>query len=166
MLSISRVLTDGVLLSLALGVIIIASLMYNPRIWLQDYPENVRKRVPPLNDAEKRAQRILMIPFLLLFLVGPYLSTTALRAEQGGVLPFTVAYLNAFLVLNIFNLFDAVVIDLLILTLMKPRFMILPGTTLADYGEMYDWGTHLRNYLKGIVFSAVLALPVALVAIL
>jgi hypothetical protein len=166
MLSISRILTDGTLLSLAMGVLIIASLIYNPRIWLQDYPEAVRKLVPPLSDAEKRAQRILMIPFLLLFLVGPYLSTTALRAEQGGVLPFTVAYLNAFLVLNIFNLFDAVVIDLLILTVGKPRFMILPGTTLADYGWMYDWGMHLRNYLKGIAVAAVLALPVALVALL
>jgi hypothetical protein len=166
MLSISRVLTDGTLLSLAMGAIIIASLVYNPRIWLQDYPETVRKLVPPLTDAEKRAQRILMVPFLLLFLVGPYLSTASLRAESGGILPFAVAYLNTFLVLNIFNLFDAVVIDLLFLTLMKPRFMILPGTTLADYGEMYHWGMHLRNYVKGIVIAAVLALPIALVAML
>jgi hypothetical protein len=166
MLSISRVLTDGTLLSLAMGAIIIASLVYNPRIWLQDYPEAVRKLVPPLNDAEKRAQRVMMVPFLLLFLVGPYLSTTALRAENGGLLPFAVAYLNTFLVLNIFNLFDAVVIDLLMLTVVKPRFMILPGTTLADYGWMYDWGMHLRNYLKGVVGAAVLALPITLVALL
>jgi hypothetical protein len=166
MLSISRILMDGTLLSLALSIIIIGSLIYNPRIWLQDYPESVRKLVPPLTDAEKRTQHILMIPFLLLFLVGPALSTAALRAEQGGVLPFAVAYLNTFLVLNIFNLFDAVVIDLLILTVGKPRFMILPGTTLADYGDLYDWGMQLRNYLKGIVIAAVLALPIALVAIL
>lgn len=166
MLSLSHILVDGTLLSLAAGALIIGSLMYNPRIWLQDYPESVRKLVAPLTDAEKRAQKIMMIPFLLLLLVGPYLSTAALRAEQGGSLSFATAYLNTALVLNVFNLFDAVVIDLVILTIGKPRFMILPGTTLADYAGLSDWGMQLRNYLKGIVWTAVLALPIALVALL
>lgn len=165
MLSISRVLVDGTLLSLALGAIIIASLVYNPRLWLQDYPENLRRQVPPLSPAEKRARWLVTIPFLLLFLIGTALSTASLRADNGGSLPFAIAYLHIFLVLNLFNLFDAVVIDLLILTFAKPRFMILPGTALADYSSLHDWGMHLRNYLKGIVLSAVLALPVALITL-
>jgi hypothetical protein len=101
----------------------------------------------------------------LLFFIGPALSTASLRADNGGSLSFAIAYLHIFLVLNLFNLFDAVVIDLLILTFAKPRFMILPGTTLADYDGLHDWGLHLRNYLKGIVISAVLALPVGLAAL-
>ncbi|HLV36428.1 MAG TPA: hypothetical protein VKY59_14980 [Spirillospora sp.] len=166
MLSLERIVIDGILISLAIGVLIMGSLIYNPRLWLNDYPEAIRRQVPPLTPAEKRAQRIVLIPFLLLMLVGPYLSVAGLRADSGGSLPFVTAYLHVFLLLNIFNLFDAVIIDLAVLTLLKPRFMILPGTAAADYAALHDWGLHLRNYLKGIIFCAVLALPVALVAVL
>ncbi len=165
MFSLSQVLLDGAILSLVMGALIVGSLAYNARLWLQDYPESMRKRVPPLTDSEKRAQKLFMIPFLLVMLGIPYLSTSGLRAEAGGALPFLSAYLNTFLVLNLFNLFDAVVLDLLLLTFVKPSFAILPGTEDLVY-EFRDWGLHLRNYLKGIVMCAVLALPITLVALL
>ena len=158
MLSVEQVLIDGIILSLVLSVLIFGSLAYNPRLWLQDYPTAMQQRVPPLTNHEKRVQRLFIVPFMLSFLGITYLSTANFST-------FLTAYLNAFLVLNIFNLFDAVVIDLLILTFMRPGFVILPGTEdLVD--EFNDWGMHLRNYLKGIVVSAVIALPVALAAVL
>ena len=48
----------------------------------------------------------------------PLYSTYQLRLENGGSLPFITAYLNTFVVTNIFNLFDAVVLDLIILAFM------------------------------------------------
>ncbi len=163
---ISHVLLGGALLSLGMTLLVFGSMLYNPRLWLQDYPEAVRRLVPPLSAAEKTAQRILLVPFLLLMLGGPLLSTLALRTASGGTLPFVTAYLNTFLVLNIVNLFDAVVLDLLVLTWMKPRFMYLPGTQPEQYAALHDWSMHLNNYLKGVVFCTVASLPLALVAVL
>jgi hypothetical protein len=164
-LSLNRILIDGTILSLLMSVIVFGSLIYNPRLWLQDYPAEIRAKVPPLTPTEKRGQRLLMIPFLLVMLGIPLYSTYLLRMENGGTISFLSAYLNIFFVLNFFNLFDAVVIDALVLAGLQPKFVTLPGTEGMEH--LYrDWGMHLKNYLKGIVVVAALSLPLALVSIL
>lgn len=165
MLSLNRMLMDGTLLSLGLGVLVLGSLYYNPRLWLQDYPAPIRAKAPPQTLTEKRQQRLLMIPLLLLMFGLPLYSTYQLRLENGGSISFITAYLNTFVVTNIFNLFDAVVLDLLILTFMKPKFAVIPGAEGMEY-LYHDWNMHLRNYLKGIVFCAVFSLPITVVAML
>ncbi|MBL8160535.1 MAG: hypothetical protein JNJ61_01010, partial [Anaerolineae bacterium] len=75
------------------------------------------------------------------------------------------AYVNAFLVLNAFNLFDALVIDYLVLTLMQPRALHVPGIEGMEYA-LRDPRMHITNYVKGIVFCAVFALPIAAVVAL
>lgn len=162
-LSLERILIDGSLLSLAMGIIIFGSLIYNARLWLQDYPADIRAKVPPNTPQEKRLQRLLMIPFLLVMVGVPVYSTYLLRQENGGTISFLSAYLNVFFVLNLFNLFDAVVIDLLIGTFMKPKFAVIPGAEGMEY-LFRNWGWHLANYLKGIGFCTVFSLPLALVA--
>jgi len=165
MLILSRVIADGLILSAALGVIILGSLYLNPRLWLNDYPKQMQAKVPPLTAREKWARGILAALFLAVIVGWLYFSTAQLKAANGGTVSFLAAWLNAFLVFNIFNLFDAVVLDLLILTLMKPRFATLPGTEGMEY-LYHNWRMHLTNYLKGIVFCAVLSLPAAFVAAL
>src|SRR5689334_2572866 len=123
-----HIVIDGLLLSLVLGVIIMASLKYNPRLWLQDYPKEVQAKVPPVSKREKLQQRILTLPVLLLTFGIPYLSVTWVKAAQGGAISFPVAFLTVVGILQLFNLFDAVVLDYLILTVMKPRFALIPGT--------------------------------------
>lgn len=164
MLSLERILIDSTILSLIIGVIILGSLIYNPRLWLQDYPAEVKAKVPPNTPREKREQRLLMIPFFLVMLGIPIYSAYLLRLENGGTLSFLSAYLNVFFIANIFNLFDAVVLDLLILTFMNPKFAVIPGAEGMEY--LYrDWGMHLKNYLKGIVILTIFSLPLAVVSL-
>jgi hypothetical protein len=121
--------------------------------------------VSPLTAQEKRQQKLMMLPFLVVMLGVPLYATLQLRTANGGSISFLSAYLNVFFILQIFNLFDAVVLDLIILTFMQPKFAVLPGTEGMEY--LYrDWSMHLKNYLKGIVFCAVFSLPLALVALL
>ncbi|MCL4248768.1 MAG: hypothetical protein KJ065_11545 [Anaerolineae bacterium] len=162
MLQLSEILLSGALLSLAIGAVILTSLIVNPRIWLNDYPEPIRQVAPPLTSNEKRQQYVFMVPFLLAFLLVPYFSTRAFA--QAGDVSFLSAYAHAFLVLNIANLFDAVVIDWLFLSLMKPRFAIIPEAW--GYFGLMDARWQVRNYLKGVVLCAVLAAPIALAATL
>jgi hypothetical protein len=160
-----RLLVDGLIFCLIQGVLIMGSLYYNPRIWLHDYPEEIRRLAPPLTAAEKRHRWFFGVPIFLAMLLVPLLSTLQLRADLGGSIPFLTAYAHAFLMANIFNLFDALVIDLLILALLQPRFALIPEI-IGRADHLRDWNQHFHNYLKGIVFCAVFSLPIALAALL
>jgi hypothetical protein len=161
-LSVQHILLYGGLLCLVMGALVIGSLVYNARLWLQDYPAEVRAKVPPLSPTEKRQQRLFTIPFMLIMIALPWYSTHVLRIDNGGSISFLSAYLNTFFILNLFNLFDALVIDLL-LALVMPSFMVLPGTEGMEYAYR-NWSMHLRNYLKGIVIVTVFSLPITLAA--
>jgi hypothetical protein len=165
MISLTNILGYGSILSLTLGVIIMASLYINPRLWLQDYPKEIRAIVPPNTPAEKRGQYFMMIPVLGLFIIVPMLAVWHLESINGGSVSYLTAFATVALILNIFNLFDAVVIDFLILTVMKPRFAFIPGTeNMLHY--LFDWRLQVSNFFRGIVISTLLSLPIALVSIL
>ncbi|MCC7451053.1 MAG: hypothetical protein IT324_26800 [Anaerolineae bacterium] len=161
--ALQHILLNGAVLSLVLGVIIMGSLMYNARLWLQDYPKPIRDKVPPLSAVEKRERVILGVVFMGVLLGGVFLTALQLRANQG--LPFGAAYLYIFLMLALFNLFDAVVLDLIVITWLKPRFVILPGAEGMEY-LFHDYRKHLTDFLKGMVFCAVGSLPFALIAVI
>ena len=163
--ALTRVLIDGAILSVALGALILGSLYYNARLWLRDYPKEIQAKVPPNTPSEKRDQKILMVLFFAAMLGILAFSAAGLRSAYGGAVPFLTAYLHFFGVLNLFNLFDAVVLDLLILTFMAPKFAVIPGAEGMEY-LYHNWGMHLANFLKGIIFSAVFSLPFAVIAAL
>jgi hypothetical protein len=162
-LSLTRILIDGALLSALLSILILASLYYNPRLWLQDYPAEIRARVLPLSRREKRERAFVALLFVAVIIGALIFSVAQLRATHGGSVPFVTAYLHIFGVLSIFNLFDAIVLDLILLTGFKPKFAVIPGAEGMEY-LYHNWGMHLTNFLKGVIFCAVFSLPVALIA--
>ena len=164
-LSLQHILIASILLCLGMGIIVLGSLYINPRLWLQDYPAEIRAKVPPQTAREKRMQKWVAAPLLLLMFGLPAYATYLFRMANGGSISFLSAYLNAFFILQIGNLFDAVILDLLVLTFMNPKFATIPGAEGMEY--LYrDWSMHLKNYLKGIVICAVLSAPLALIALL
>lgn len=163
--SLTRVLIDGAILSVALSVLILGSLVYNARLWLHDYPKEIQAKVPPLTPREKRDRMVVVLLFFGVMFGTLAYSLVGLRAAYGGSVPFASAYLHFFAVLSLFNLTDAVVLDLLILTWMKPKFAVIPGAEGMEY-LYHNWGMHLANFLKGVVFCAVFSLPLALIAAL
>jgi hypothetical protein len=164
MFSLQQALMDGVILSLVLSVLVIGSLYYNPRLWLQDYPKAIQEKVPPLTREEKRLRGFLLVPMLLIIIGIPLISTYGIKAANSGSIQFATAYAHAFVVTNLFNVFDAVVLDLLLLTFMRPKFATLPGAEGMEY--LYrDWGMQLRNFLKGVVFCSVFSGIVAIIVV-
>lgn len=155
-----QVLTDGLLLSAVVGVIIMISLFVNPRIWRHDYPEAIRVKIPPLNALEKRQRAV----FAVLFMGGTVGLTLffglQLREQQGGALSFLTIFVHLYLVFNIFNLFDAVVLDYLFLGLLRPKFALVPEIAGMEHVLM-DTRLHITNYFKGIIFGTVFSLPLA-----
>jgi len=154
----------GLIFSLTLGAIVLGSLRYNARLWLQDYPKPIRDKVPPLSPSEKRERLVVAVLLLGVLFGGLALETIWLRGIPDGI-SFGAAYLNIFLFLAIFNLFDALVLDLLILTWLTPRFVILPGTEGMEY-LFRDYRKQFADFLKGMVFCAVASLPFALLVVI
>lgn len=162
-MDVTRALVDGSLLSLAASALIFASLRANPRIWLNDFPPDIRRAVPPKTDAEKRQSTLWGIPFLAVLLGGPLLSTVLLgRTEPGAT--FGRLFFHAFTVAFVFNLVDLLLIDWLVLCALTPRSLVIPGTEgMAGYK---DYGHHFRGFLVGTVFSVVVGLMAAGLAML
>lgn len=162
-LSLTRLVLDGTLLCLMFSVVVMGSLWWNARLWIQDYPKPMQAAVPPLTPAEKRLQKWLTVFFLAIMIGIPAFSLGQLRLENGGQLSFATAFVHVWLLLNLMNLFDAVVLDWIILTQHTPKFAILPGTENLLY-LFHDARMHLMNYGKGVVIVTVFSVIFALVA--
>ncbi len=161
-ISLGRSLIDGTLLSAVLGVIVLGSLMINARLWLQDYPKPIQEKVPPLSPAEKRGRVVVAVLLIGTLLGGLLLEALGMR---GQAVSFGAAYLHIFVMLLIFNLVDALVIDLFIITLLKPKFVILPGAEGMEY-LFADYRKQFVDFLKGLAFCVVASLPFALIVVI
>jgi hypothetical protein len=147
-----------VILSLIASAIIFGSLRANPRLWLNDFPKDIRAAVPPKTADEKRQSLVWGIPFLILLVAIPTLSSIWLE-RQVPAAGFRGLFLNAFGVVFIFNAVDLLIIDWLVLCYFTPRSLVIPGTEgMAGYK---DYGHHFRGFLIGTVGAAVFALLIA-----
>ena len=63
-LVVSESVTIGAILSAVLTILILASLMINKEMWLQDYPPDVKAKWGPISKKAKRQRRLLAIPLL------------------------------------------------------------------------------------------------------
>jgi len=165
-LSVGRIVTDGALYSAVLGVAILGSLAWNPRLWIQDFPKALREKLPPLNRTEKRQRALFGIVFMAVTFGLPLWLAGRLEVQYGGAVPFADLYVYMLGILLLFNLFDAVVIDLLVITIMRPGFVRVPGAEAATDAALRDPRYHLTAFLKGIVFCAVGAALLAGIATL
>jgi hypothetical protein len=159
MINISKILLDGALLSILSSILLIVVLWINPRLFLQDYPDEIQAVVPPKTDLEKRQSLIAGIPFLLLLFAVPFISTLILKRQSVEMISFFPLFLNAFGVAFFFNLVDLLVLDWLIFCYITPGFLVIPGT--EGMGEYKDYGFHFRAFLIGTVLSIAAGLVIA-----
>jgi hypothetical protein len=154
-----RILVDGGLLSLAGAILIFGSLRFNPRLWLQDYPKDIQNRVAPKTPHERRASLAWGVPFLAMLVGMPALSCWVVKQQSGGSVPLGFLFLDAFGVAFLFNVFDLVVIDWLIVCAMTPAFVVIPGTEGA--AGYQDYRHHLRAFGVGTIGSLLVAAVVS-----
>lgn len=161
-----RILADGALYSAVLGVLIVASLAYNARLWMQDFPQAIRDAIPPLSGTERRQRAIFGLVFMVVTFGLPLWLSGRLEAQYGGTVPFTHMYLYMLGVLLLFNLFDAVVLDVLLIAILQPGFVRLPGAEAVANAALRDPRWHLTAFLKGVVICTVGAALLAGIATL
>ena len=153
----------GAILSVFMSAIILGSLYLNPEIWLDDAPRDLRERVGPMSERAKRQRRLLGIPTFV-FVIGLLIhSIVRLFQIGGGALSFEAVFLSTFMIVQVFNLVDLLIIDWLIVATIRPRFVIVRGT--EDLKGYSDYGFHFRAFLKGLVGSLIASLLIAALAV-
>ena len=159
-----KILLDGAIYSLIFSLFIIISLWRIPRIWLQDFPEDIQEKIPPKTEHEKRMSLILGIPFLLLLFVGPFLSGLTLKLNAAQDVPFLSLFVHVFLIAMFFNVVDWLILDWLMVCTLTPKFLVYPGTEGAKGYKDYKF--HFIGFLKGSVISIVTSLIITLLLLL
>ena len=157
-------LTYGLVLSAVLNVMILGSLYLNPAIWADDAPPEIKARIGPMSEKTKRQRRLLMVPFFASLLVIMLAGLAQLRTLQGGDLTFWASLLFLYTMLMVFNLFDLLIIDWLIVETINPPFFRLPQ--LGELANVRHYGFHLRAFFIGSVGLLGMSVVVAALAAL
>ena len=138
-------------------------LTLSPRVWgYTDYGESITSGVPPQTSREKKIGGVIMIPFLIISLGLPVLSTIILEVSSGGVITFLEAFLNLYIILLIGNISEVLITDILIVGTITPDFVVIPGTeNLRDTEYKAFRKHHTKSHLRAIVAMAIVSLVLA-----
>ena len=151
------ILLHGGAIALAASALILLALRLNPRLFLKHFPRKVIEAQPPLSRAETAAGYWLALPLFLVLVGGPIASTLIVAGGKGTPQDPLSLWVHAFLVGMVFNLFDWIVLDEGLLGIGTPRWALPPGVTLEDVTP-FEHGRHFADFLKGVIFCAVVAL--------
>ena len=143
------------------GYIFLLMITLSPRIWgYTDYPETVKRKVPPQTRRERTIAGIVSVPFFLLAIAYPAYSVLALKDRLGGVMTFSDAFVHLLMMVIFMTIGDLVILDWFIISKITPRFVIIPGSEAEDYK---DFSHHYRGHLKGTIVMIVLCAAVAVI---
>lgn len=160
MIDVSLVLTHGLLMSLVFSVFVIGTLIWKPRLWLQDFPADLQAAIPPKTDAEKR--QTMWIGFVFFAMLFGGLILVALQYQ--GSNQIIGMFIHVYLVWQIVNMVDLIIIDWCGMQLVDPDNPPFPGTEGAK--GYRDYRFHFVGFIKGSIMGLVLSAIVSGIALL
>jgi len=130
-----------------LSLLLYSSLAYYPRMWLHRMPPEVVEKVPPKTPEEKSLLlKTVGVTFLLLLVGYPTIYTLQQDANWLTHCLILCAFFAGF------DVWDTLILDLLIFCKLTPRFVIIEGTERRDYKNTRH---HLVGGAKGLAMSIV-----------
>jgi hypothetical protein len=153
MLDASRAVIEGSILSIVFLVMVLSTLAYNPRMWLQDYPKDIQKIAPPQTVNDKRQFKMVGLSMLVIALAPLVVSILF----DGNQITFWQTFLHFYVVfMMVSGLADLIILDWLVFCLITPKFIVIPGTEGAKGYKNYLY--HFIAFLKGAIIMGVLSL--------
>lgn len=145
----------GLILSAAMSALVLISFRLEPEAWLGDLPRDIQEAYGPIGARAKRMKILFGIPILILPLAFAVFSLHRFEQATDTPLTFVPASLMVFIIFNVFNLVDLLLLDWLIFVRVQPKWVVLPGTEgLAGYR---DYVFHFRAFLIGLALTAVVS---------
>lgn len=149
--------------SIITGYLLLIMIIFPARVWgMEDYPKTITEKVPPQTKEEKKKKTLLFLPFLIVGIVYPVITTLILKEEMGGEIDLLIAFLNIFGIMMFGNAADLLILDILIVGTITPRFVILPGTEdlkRTEYRAFRKY--HAKGHIWGTILMAGLSLLIA-----
>lgn len=121
----------------------------SPRIWgYNDYSQAIKDKVPPQTQSERKLATLIALPWFLFALGFPIYSTLVLKAKLSGDISVGVAFLNLLVLFLCATVGDLLILDWLIVSKLTPEFVMIPGTSKADYK---DFSHHFKGHAKALI---------------
>ena len=153
------VLQTGGAMCVAAGGYLVLLLRVWPRVFLRRFPEGVRAIVPPLSTRERVLGALVSFPLFAMLLGFPALTAWGLRMEFGAE-GFMSLFFGAYSVWMLFNLFDWLILDELLLGVIRPRWLALEG---AEHVPLrFERIEHARSFLRGSLGGGIVCAVIAL----
>jgi hypothetical protein len=154
----SDALIYGLVLSVVLTILTVISGAIALDMFVDDYPPDIKQRYGPMSPRAARLRPFIAALLFITVLLVPIIGLFVLQAKVPSV-PFLPAFVFSGIVVLVFNVFDLIILDWLFFCTIQPRSMVLPGTEgMAGYR---DYRFHFIGFLKGLGFSAVTGLLIA-----
>jgi len=161
---LSHALWAGLGLSVYLGVAFFGLLVFNPEIWISDYPPDIRRAWGPQSPQARAQKWAFAVPIFGLTLAYVIVATMQAARLSGGNPAFLDVVMHTFVMLSVFNLLDLLILDWLIFVRFTPGFAVLPGT--EGFEGYDDYRFHFNAFLKGTAGILVASLLVGAISLL
>ncbi len=165
---IESILLHGLIYALVVNLFLLVTMVtLDPRVWgFVDYPDTITDGVPPQTDREKKIGVVIGIPFMILVLGIPLVSTLVLENVSGGTITLLDAFLNIYGILLIGNITEVLILDILIVGTITPNFVVIQGTEdLRDTEYKAFRGHHAKAHIRAIFAMAIVSLVLALIIV-
>ena len=165
---IENILLHGSLAGILLILYLLPIMRFlDPRIWaFSDYPKAITESVEPQTKRERKIAAGTGVPFIILMIVFPLISTLIFESVSGGVVSLLDAFLNSFGVLMIGNLADWLLLDMIIVGTWTPDWVIIPGTESMRDTAYKDFRVeHTKGHVYGTIGMAIISLVIAWVVV-
>lgn len=156
-------LVHGAWLCAWMTFVVLGSLRHDPRIWQGDAPRALQELLGPPSRQTLRRKWVWGV-LMLVGLVGVSAHLVGELAALPEGTSFGARMLAAYVMFEVFNLYDAVVIDVGVILVWAPDWAFAPGT--KGHPSLRDWRYHVRAYLVGVVAGVPFAAIVAGIAAL
>lgn len=158
---LSHILTDGLVTCVPFSVVVLASFLLKPRLWLHSLPADIQALAPPKTRAERRLTGWMGSLVLICFFGLPMLFTWQRHRQVAGGFSSAEAVAYLYGVWMIVNAWDLLVIDWPYAYWVNPDRPPIPGTEGA--AGYKDYGFHAKAFFKASVFSLALIVPAGIV---
>ncbi len=161
------ILLNGLFFATILTIyLLFIMIRFSPRVWgFSDYTKDITEKVLPQTKEEKKKAIVIYIFFLLIGLGFPIISTIVLEnVLYKGKIDFFSAFLNIFIIIMFGNIADLVILDLIIVGTITPKFVIIPGTEGMKDKEYKDFRIiHAIAHMKGTILLILLSIIIAMI---
>ena len=150
----------GLVLSLALTILMVICGAIALDAFVDDYPPDIKQKYGPMSPRAARLRPYFAVLIFSVVLIIPLIGLVKLQTGNDSV-AFLPALVFSGIVLLVFNTYDLIILDWIFFCTIQPRSMVLPGTEgMAAYR---DYRFHFIGFLKGLRFSAVGSLVIAVI---